>query len=220
MVLTRSDLDEIRALFATEMSKSGFHLKIVDAIYGKIEEKFNERMKRMDTQLGQVQLEVKALRDENLQLKKSADSREQYARAQNVRIFGLQRHVDENSVSLKANILDLFKNKLKIDMSENDLRNVHRVGSKISVPDKPPAVLVQFANSDLRSAVFKQRKLLKNTQLSVREDLTQNRLSLLKSAVNKFTSKNAWCLHGNIFVKCGETVHRVHDVDHLDKLKA
>ena len=105
-------------------------------------------------------------------------------------------------------------------MCENNLKNVHRVESKIPVPDKQTAVLVQFANNNIRSAVFKQLKLLKNSQISVREDLTQSRLSLLKAAVKKITSKSAWCLHGNIFVKCGETVHRVNDSSHLDKLKA
>ena len=220
MVLPRSDLDDIRALFASEMSRSDFHTKIINAIYSKIEEKFNEKIKKMDVRLNKAELEIKALNEENDRLIKTIDKHEQYSKRQNVRIFGIEKQANETNLTLKSDVLDLFKNKMKISVTENDLKTVYRVKSKISVPDKPAAVVVQIDNNSVRASVFKQRKMLAKSKIIVREDLTQKTLSLLKAARNKFTSKNSWCVRGSVFVKCNNIVHRVTDQKHLDQLNS
>ena len=103
-------------------------------------------------------------------------------------------------------------------MRESDIKNSHRVEAKNPVPDKPRAVLVEFVSVNKRSEVLKCRKLLKGSKISIKEDLTQYRLQLLTAAIAKFSSKNAWCLHGNVYVKNSGGAHRVQNESEMQVL--
>ena len=103
-------------------------------------------------------------------------------------------------------------------INTSDIKRYHRVEAKNQSADKPRAILVEFTNVSKRSEVLKQRKLLKNSIIKIQEDLTQTRLKLLQSAIAKFTTRNAWCLHGNVYVKSG-VVLRVNDECDIQRLK-
>ena len=127
----------------------------------------------------------------------------------------------QESANFNSDMMDDIQKSLNRVLAENkDLKTVYRVKSKISVPDKPAAVVVQIDNNSVRASVFKQRKMLAKSKIIVREDLTQKTLSLLKAARNKFTSKNSWYVRGSVFVKCNNIVHRVTDQKHLDQLNS
>lgn len=212
MVITRTDLDEIKKVISDEVRTAftdKFKDQLADTIYRKIEAKFNTKFEALKSDLDNVKTELMAVKRENLQLKSTLDNTEQFSRGRNVRIFGMDETENEN---LSLSVLKLFNNKLKLDsMNKSDIKNCLRVVAKNPVPDKPRAVLVEFVSVNKRSEVLKCRKLLKGAKISIKEDLTQYRLKLLSAAIAKFSSKNAWCLHGNVYVKNSGGVHRVQN---------
>ncbi|KAK9744967.1 hypothetical protein QE152_g7301 [Popillia japonica] len=69
--------------------------------------------------------EMKALKKENEALKEQLDDLEQHSRCNNVRIHGVEEESNEN-VELK--VLDLFKNKMNLNISPELIQSCHRVG--------------------------------------------------------------------------------------------
>lgn len=220
MVLTRTDIDDIKRIISTEISATiteQLKMQIADAIFKKIEVKFGKSLKELEDRSLGMEKAISELQEENIRLQNILDRQEQFSRGRNLRIFGMAADNDNN---LPEAVVKLFTHEMKVNgLRVSDIKRCHRIRSKNPSPNKPPAVLVELANVNIRSMVLKNRSLLKSTGISVKEDITQCRLSLLKSAVNKFTSKNAWCLHGIIYVKSADgKVHRVDNQQHLDRI--
>lgn len=220
MVLLRNDIEEIRKIVADQISATilseDFQNRLVSSLLKKIDEKLNTKIKKIEEDAASLRKEVKTLTRENCDLKMRLDSQEQYSRNRNIRIFGMKLAKEENPLDA---ITDLFQNKMNLTSNNVNIENCHRVEAKNPTAGRPPAILVQFRDTNSRAAVLKNRKILKNSGVAIKEDLTLARLNLLKVAVGQFSEKNAWCLHGNIYVKCGGVVHRIQGEDDLQQLK-
>lgn len=221
MVLLRNDIDDIRKIVAEQITSTilseQFQNRLIDSLIEKLDRKFNEKIEKIENDVTLLRKEVESLKSANHSLKMKLDAQEQYTRNNNIRIFGLQHEKNEDVLKI---VTDLFQNKMNINIDNLDIKNVHRVEAKNPSADKPPAVLVQFSNVNKRTAILKQRKMLKNTPVVIREDLTQCRLELLKKAVGKFSEKKVWSLHGNIYIKSGSVVRRIDgemDIIHNNK---
>lgn len=220
MVLTRTDLDEIKRIVSDEVRAtitSQLKSQLADAIYKRIEAEFENTLKALKDQTSKMEMAIVDLQKENIQLKNKLDSQEQFSRGRNIRIFGMAAEKDKN---LTESVLNLFTGPMKINnLNQVDIKRCQRVESKNRSSGKPAAILVEFSDINKRAMVLKNRKYLKSTGISVKEDLTKNRLELLNAAINKFTVKNAWCLHGIVYVKgANGVIHRVDDVKCLEQL--
>lgn len=219
MVLTRTDLEDIKKVIGAEVRAifvDQFKTELVEAISKGIEDKFNAKFKDIRSELESTRTELRLVQVENQDLRRILDTNEQHSRIHNLRIFGLKCTEGEN---LSTTVLHLFKNTMKIESANSiDIKKCQRVSAKKPSPDRPPAVLVEFANVNIRSEVFSRKKCLINSGISIKEDLTQYRLKLLNAAVSKFTIKNAWCLHGNIYIRSAGVVHRIRDESDIQRL--
>lgn len=161
------------------MIHSTFSEKFLNKIANKvgeiIESKFNERIKKQDLIINQMNDKIIELERKNAVMMKKLDDQEQIARMSNVRIFGFAVADDQN---LKMSVIKLLNDKLKAGITDADIQRCYRVRAK-SDSDKPPAVVVRFSNDVAKATVFKNRKYFKNTGFHVKEDLTKFRLSLL-----------------------------------------
>ncbi|XP_044761512.1 uncharacterized protein LOC123318829 [Coccinella septempunctata] len=200
MVLLRGDLDEIRKNVSEQIQltvlSEEFQNKLIESLLMKIEKKFDDRYKKIEDNVRNLNAEVESLRYENNNLRRSLDAQEQYCRNRNIRIFGLKQEKDEN---LFSRIQKIFIEKMNVEINSFDVEICHRVSSKGDKDGRPPAVLMQFRNVNTRLCLLKQRRLLKNTGVTMKEDLTQFRLRLYKVAVKELGGKNVWCLNGNIY---------------------
>lgn len=218
MPLKRSDLDEIKTLIIEQIKSvfnEDFMKDLADRVSMRIDEKYNEQFKKQQEKIGFLEKEIIVLQKENKLLAKSLDNQEQLSRNLNIRIFGITQENDED---VRKIVLNLFTQKMKLNcIADMDIKNCYRVSAKTPSVDKPrpPAILVSFFNENKRTAVLKQRKILKSTGILIKEDLTKTRLNILGCATGKFSNKNAWCLNGNIYVKCNGIVHRISDEDDL-----
>ena len=112
---------------------------------------------------------------------------EQYSSRNCILIHGLK---EEQNESTDDRVLELFREELHEDISLVDLDRTHRIGKKRHSNSKPRLVIVKFAWYNIREKVFKSKKRLKEKNISITENLTGYRMSVLSEAREKFGFKN------------------------------
>lgn len=164
----------------------------------------------LNTSLGTIKKEVASLtikleqKDEEIKelrtmVQEGLDEREQYSRRNNLRIFGVQETENEDTNELVIRVAK----RVNVTLSVLDIDRSHRVG-KVTAGGKPRAIIVKFVSYASRSAIFQAKKLLRNSGVTIREDLTKCRLQLLKNAGIAYSIKNVWSVDGVIFVKTSD----------------
>lgn len=96
-------------------------------------------------------------------------------------------------------MLNLFQQKLNLTLTKHDIDRSHRVG--LPQVGKTRAILVKFVSYRDRAAVFNQKKMLKSSNYSIKEDLTKYRLNVLQEAAKKYNWENVWTSDGRIVIK-------------------
>ena len=108
-------------------------------------------------------------------------------------------------------VVDIFNNKLGLDISKNDIHKSFRIKLKeIDVANpwltktdnkKPRPILVEFYQRHARNFVFyNKKKKLKSTAIVIREDLTAKRYKIWRSFVEAVGIKNVWTADGTVYV--------------------
>ena len=126
------------------------------------------------------------------------DRQEQYSRRNCILIHGLK---EEQNESTNDRVLELFREELNENILLVDLDRTHRIGKKRHSNSKPHPVIVKFARYNIREKVFKSKKKLKEKNISITENLTGYRMSVLNEAREKFGFKNVWTHNGRILYK-------------------
>lgn len=134
--------------------------------------------------------EIAKLKDE---FSNKLDELQQYQRRNAVRIFGIPERADENTDKL---VVDLVKEKLNYALPASAICRSHRVGPKRG--DKARPIIVKFISYRFRSEVFWRKKNLKDTGITISEDLTAARFQLLHVAMSRFGKSNVWSQDGRI----------------------
>jgi hypothetical protein len=149
-----------------------------------------------------------------LELDKKADEQEQYSRRNSLRLFGVAEREKEN---LDAIVTGLCCNKLKTKVTMDDIDRCHRVGR--ASEGRPRAIIVKFVSYRKRAEVFRAKRSLRGSKITMREDLTSSRLKLLKIAIEKFGLKQVWTADGKVVVlaKDGKK-HFIQTVSELEKV--
>ena len=154
--------------------------KITDKVYELINKKFEEFENKHNREVALLKMNI-----ENL---------EQYSRRNSVRIFGVEEEKQEN---VESKIIDIFCNKMKLDITSNYIDRCHRVGPHINGKKRP--IIVKMCSYRYKKLIYNNKKLLKGTPYVIKEDLTASRTQLLKQAQLKFTNKNVWTSDGTVF---------------------
>uniref|UniRef100_A0A8D9ARK6 Uncharacterized protein n=1 Tax=Cacopsylla melanoneura TaxID=428564 RepID=A0A8D9ARK6_9HEMI len=134
-----------------------------------------------------------SLATENKMLKNRVDELEQYGRRNSVRIFGLPEEPNENAVNT---VMKVVKDKLGIQIIKSNIDACHRVGK--GTGQKPRAIICKFTSRLIRDDVFFSKKKLAGSNVSIKEDLTRDRMKLYNKVCEKFGFKSVWTLRGNV----------------------
>ena len=113
-------------------------------------------------------------------------------------IHGLTKTKTEDTDKM---VLDVISNKLNIEMSQLSIDRSLRMGKRKRLGQKPRAIIVKFTRYKDRHQVFRKKKLLKGTGISVTERLTLKRMEHLKKAREQHGFANVWTLDGKIMFK-------------------
>lgn len=114
-----------------------------------------------------------------------------------LRFNGMEEQGQENILDL---ITSFINNKLNVSCSHNDINYLYRVGN-INNSRKPRPILINFVTNLKCKEIVNARKLLKNSGISIYEELTKRRYNLLQLAKKKHGRTNAWSLNGKVYVK-------------------
>ena len=95
----------------------------------------------------------------------------------NIIISGVPENQNENNEQCRKKVLDVLKEKLKIQSPQLDI--VHRIG-KPSAERRHRDILMKFSNIEQREAVLRNKKNLKGESLYINEDFCKNTVEIRK----------------------------------------
>ena len=130
-----------------------------------------------------------------------ANNNEQYSRRNNVRIRDLKLPSDANMLesvaSWMATALSLP------EVTSADIAVDHPLRSRKTTTDstgsKCESIIVRFHNKDVKNRIMRNSKLLKNSQVSISDDLTTMNVALINRLKNDESISDAWSWQGKIF---------------------
>lgn len=235
MPLTRDIKNEIDEYLAKHATKREHADPIISAVTEIVNSKFQEiinilkqdiqdlkqeivTLKGSKEELEVVKKEIETSRRENQKLvemlNEKTDSLEQYTRRNSLRVFGVQETKQEDC---EKKVLRVLKDKLQLDVLPEQIERCHRAGRFSE--NKPRSIIVKFISYKDRETVFKSKRLLKNTGIVIAEDLTINRLSLLRQARDAYGDKyGVWSKDGRIIIKTEHKTHRIENRKQLLEL--
>ncbi|XP_041464605.1 uncharacterized protein LOC121415465 [Lytechinus variegatus] len=198
---------------------------IKGAIMEALDSKFDELIKRLDTQDGSIlelhnrinniesslanlQKRHQKCEERNKWLEKQLNDQEQYSRRNCVRLFGVPEKENENT---NQRVCEIAQQQLGVDLHLQDIDRSHRVPRRTDPASnerreiKPRAIIIKLTSYQHRQKLLQNRRKLKSTKMSLHEDLTKTNRSLLWEAMNasKVQGSNilaAWSTNGRIIV--------------------
>lgn len=187
-------------------SSRDFITQISGIITEVIEKNYNEKIKALEQENKTLTAKVSNLEKINAAMQLNYDNTEQLSKMNCLRIFGVP---EQNKENIEETVMNIFKNKLGLtNITYMDIDRSARSG-KID-KEKPRAIFVKFISYKMKLAVFKQKKKLKDSGITIREDLTKLRQNLLNEALKKFDFHDVWTYNGIICIKVGEEIKRIH----------
>jgi precorrin-6B methylase 1 len=151
----------------------------------------------MTKTIAELQEKITSLESQLVRVENMANDNEQYSRRHNVRISGFEEERIEDCIT---KVVQFCNEKLKVDLSDQNIDRAHRVGKPKE--NRSRAIIVRFKSHKDKIAVLRQRKELKSTRFYVNEDLTSRNQQLLYCARKDCkNAASAWSRDGKIFVK-------------------
>lgn len=193
---------------------------VKESLRNIIRDEINVLLKPLRDQIKEQKKIIDALEKRTRILEKNADDQEQYSRRESVRLSGIK---DEKEENLEDKVLSLFNDKMKTSppLSPADIARVHRVGTPD--PGKPRQIIVKLASYRVRARVFSNKKNLAGTNISLNEDLTKQRATILfraRQAKRQNKIKEAWTHDGRIIVRdINGKLHYNVDLAQLEELE-
>ena len=132
------------------------------------------------------------------------DDLEQYSRRNCLIFTGIKEAGEDETENTEEVILDICRNKLQIELHRFILDSTHRLGRKrIPKPDweipKPGPIIAKFITYHDRDSVYKYKRKLKESGLTIMENLTNRRVDLLNEVREAVGVKNTWTFDGCVY---------------------
>jgi hypothetical protein len=156
---------------------------------GKLNE-HDEKFKNIMARLEVVETQVVERSDGQVNVQASVKDmvsaiKEEMRKECQIRITGMEEGTDENLGSLRAAVVEIFKNKMAVEEASSMITDVFRVG-KMDVSGKPRPVIARVGSSHQRNHILKGKKHLAQwKELGVDMDRTREQVLELKSELAK-----------------------------------
>lgn len=193
--------------------KFGIILQQINAMKNGIE-KLNRKFDGFTSEFNTVKRTTEINASRLNVVEKKLDSAEQYSRRNNLRFFGIPENQREIASQV---IMQVINEKIELKYEKSDIENAYRFGIYSDTKTTPRGIFVKFATHKLKEEVYNRRTKLKGTRVTVREDLTKNRMKILKTALDKFGQKNVWTIEGKVkWIQDGRK-HTATAMEHLER---
>ncbi|KAJ8917904.1 hypothetical protein NQ315_002597 [Exocentrus adspersus] len=109
---------------------------------------------------------------------------------------------EDGSGSVLDAVLPIINNALKVPCVSSDVDSVYRLRGQVDHQGKQgqQSIRINFTSNNKRNDIFGAKKMLKNSGITVYEDLTRDQYELYKSAKKKYGYRMVWTVGGRIYV--------------------
>lgn len=147
------------------------------------------------------------------------DEQDAYSRRNNLLFHGIPENPHEDTSKI---VLDLLKDKTigAQDLSRSQVCRSHRLGPTRQSRLKPRPIIIKFTTYEARASIFRDKKKLKSSGITITEQLTGKRMKLMNAAKNTFGQRNVWSLDGSVMVLHGGRKHKLNTYSALQQLTA
>jgi len=132
----------------------------------------------------------------------AANDAAQYLRRNNIRIRGLA--VPESG-DCKKLVTEFIRKSLHVHIEEGDIEAAHTLATRTTAvksssqsTSQPPTVVVRFYRRDMRDSIICGRRQLKDTKVSIVEDLTSLNMELLNRLKLDDRVQKTWTWNGHV----------------------
>ena len=113
---------------------------------------------------------------------------------------------EDTDVIVKEILNELLQEKF----ANVDIDRSHQTGTIKNIKQSR-CIIIKFARYNIRNKVFKNKKKLRDTAISITESLTRKRMQMLTKARNEFLFKNVWTQEGKILVSDDNAIKVYYD---------
>ena len=160
----------------------------IDEIYKKFQD-YEKEIKEKDEEIKNLKADVMNLRIQINEQNHTLDKHEQYSRRNCLLLHGVAKNNNEST--------DDVVMKMGEEIRDIDIDRTHRIGEAKSDGKSRP-IIIKLARYNTRNNVFRKKKQLKGSGVSITESLTARRISQLKKAREEHEFKNVWSVDGRI----------------------
>ncbi|CAH1163372.1 unnamed protein product [Phaedon cochleariae] len=213
MVITREIREEIETTVNSAVNKSikteslisEIAQKVSEAIIKTIQQKLlsmektvAELQKKNDTLESKLKSLETKINDSDKgkdEMERKLDQIDQSTRSTNLRIFNLKETQNEDT---RTEVMRILNNKMSLNLSDADIQLCYRIGK--GQGNKSRGIFLKLKQLTTKQTIYGKKKLLKGTNIVVREDLTTLRVNMMNEAIGKLGLKNVWTENGKIYV--------------------
>eukprot|EP00057_Strongylocentrotus_purpuratus_P006923 XP_011661397.1 PREDICTED: uncharacterized protein LOC105436982 [Strongylocentrotus purpuratus] len=141
----------------------------------------------------ELEREIERKEDRIVKLEYAANDLQQYSRRSSLRIFGVTETPNETTDQI---VCKIAADQLRIALSPGDIDRSHRVGKPGGRHHR--AIIVKFCSYRKRTEIIQARRSLKNTGITIQEDLTQHNAQLYARTYKHRKVLAAWTRDGMI----------------------
>lgn len=124
---------------------------------------------------------------------------EQQGRKNSIRVLGLTDDNKKESVEdTVEKVVELVKSFGNVNICDSDIDTAHRLG--VYQQGRPRPIICKFVQRRKKTEIIKERKKLKNTGVTIVEDLTKTNQQRLKDAYSLPCVERTWSSDGKLFV--------------------
>lgn len=175
--------------------KNSIAEKISEDVKQQVYESLSFDVGSANEKIEELKLSQIDLADQYGKLQDNFDNLDQYGRRNCLLIHGVPEKQGE---IIDDEALNIFNNKLQVNMKAEDLDRSHRLGRNRQTSTRPRPIIVKFARYNKRMEVFRVKKKLKASGISISESLTTKRYDLYTAAQTHPSIKSSWTLDGRI----------------------
>ncbi|KPJ18566.1 hypothetical protein RR48_07290 [Papilio machaon] len=126
----------------------------------------------LDEKLNHIEQKYKNLEDQLEKQEKRINILEKQARNRNIVFFGIEKQNSFNSyLDLETEIINLISRYLGIKLDRKEIQEIRKIGKNT---EKPRPIVVTLTTVGKKIEIFKQKKLLKDTNYYIKEDYPQH----------------------------------------------
>ena len=153
--------------------------------YNEKFEKLEKNNRKKEEKINELEEKTRKM-DKNINdLNRVIDRQEQYSCRNCILLHGVKENENEDTDTVETETLnELLQEKL----TDIDIDRSHRIG-RLKKGKQTRPIIIKFARYNTRNRVFKNKKKLKDTGVSITKSLTQKRIQMLTKARNEFYSK-------------------------------